>query len=90
VPSINASLTLQKYQLQLKAMEQDTLLAQPRDLVLSLLESCLELIGRHLKVLDVGGCTIKQRNLARLLVGHRESVLESAIPLSELVSSPLF
>jgi hypothetical protein len=29
--------------------------AQPRDLVLSLLESRLELIGRHLEALDVGG-----------------------------------
>lgn len=33
---------------------------------------------------------IKQRNFARLLVGHREGILEPAVTIPELVTSPLF
>jgi len=56
---------------------------------LSLLESCLELLSGHLKVLDVSRSAVEERDLAGLLVGDRKSILESAVTISKLIPTPL-
>ena len=48
-----------------------------------------ELILGHLEVLDVGRRAIKKRNLAGLLVGDGERVLEAAVALPEFVAPTL-
>jgi hypothetical protein len=47
------------------------------------------LLLSHLQVLDVGSGTVQERNLARLLVGDGEGVLEAAVAVPELIASPL-
>ena len=64
-------------------------LAKTGSLIFSLLEPCLKLLLSHLQVLDVGGGTVQEGNLARLLVGYGESVLEAAVAIPELIASPL-
>ena len=49
-----------------------------------------ELTLDHLKVLDVGGGTVKERNLAGLLVGNRKRVLEATEILPDFVTPALF
>lgn len=63
--------------------------AKTSDLVLGRLEPCLELLGGHLKELDVGGRPVEQRDLARLLIGDGEGLLEAAVAITELVPAPL-
>jgi hypothetical protein len=57
--------------------------------VFCLLESCLELLGGHLEVLDVSGCAVKEGDLARLLVGNRKGILEAAVAIPEFITTPL-
>ena len=64
-------------------------LAKAGSLILCLLEPRLELLLGHLQVLDVGGGTVQERNLAGLLVRDGESVLEATVAVPELIASPL-
>jgi len=43
----------------------------------------------HLQVLDVGGGTVQERNLAGLLVRNGKGILEATVAISELIASPL-
>jgi len=63
--------------------------AKSLNLVLGLLEPRLKLLGGHLEVLDVGGGAVEKRNLARLLVGDREGILESAVAITKFIATPL-
>jgi hypothetical protein len=54
-----------------------------------LLKPRLELLLGHLKVLDVSGGAIQERNLAGLLVGDRKSILEATVAVPEFIASPL-
>jgi hypothetical protein len=64
-------------------------LAKTGGFILCLLEPRLELLLGHLQVLDVGGSTIQERNLARLLVRDRERILETAVAIPEFITTPL-
>ena len=44
---------------------------------------------RHLEVANVRRRTVEERDLARLLVRHREHVLEAAVSVTELVTTTL-
>lgn len=63
--------------------------AKPVNLGFGRLESQLELLLDGLEITDVASSALEQRNLARLLVRGRESVLETGIPVTELVAPPL-
>jgi len=63
-------------------------LAKAGSLIFCLLEPRLELLLSHLQVLDVGGSTVQERNLAGLLVRDGESVLEVTVAFPELITSP--
>jgi hypothetical protein len=56
----------------------------------SLLKPHGELTLGHLKVLDVGGSAVEERNFAGLLVGDGERILEAAVTLPEFVTPALF
>jgi len=64
-------------------------LAKTSSLILCLLKSRLKLLLSHLQILDVGGRSVQERHLARLLIGNGESVLETAVAIPELVTPPL-
>ena len=69
--------------------KQANALAKAGSLILCLLEPRLELLLSHLQVLDVSGGAVQQRNLAGLLVGDGESILEATVAVPELIASPL-
>lgn len=56
----------------------------------SLLKPHGELTLGHLKVLDVGGSAVEERNFAGLLVGDGKRVLEATVTLPEFVAPTLF
>ena len=64
-------------------------LAKAGGLIFCLLEPRLKLLLGHLQVLDVGSGTVQERNLARLLVGNGKRILEAAVAVPELITSPL-
>ena len=59
--------------------------AELLNLVLGLLEPCLKLLCSHLEVLDVGGSAVEKGNLAHLLVGDGESILEPAVTVTKFI-----
>ena len=63
--------------------------AKSLNLVFSLLEPRLELLCGHLEVLDMSSCAVEEGNLARLLVGDREGILEPAVAIAKLVATSL-
>ena len=79
MPSINASLTLRKTSEPTKLAREANAPAKAGSPILCLLESCLKLLLGHLQVLDVGSGMVQERNLARLLIGDREGILEAAV-----------
>jgi hypothetical protein len=64
--------------------------SQTLSLHLSGLKSGRERRLRHLKVLNVESSPIEQGNLARLLVGRRQDVLEFAVAFTQFIATPLF
>ena len=63
--------------------------AESLNLVLGLLEPRLKLLCGHLEVLDVGGSAVEKGNLARLLVGDGESILEPAVTIAKFITTSL-
>jgi len=53
------------------------------------LKSGLKLLLSHLQILDVSGRSIQERHLAGLLIGNRESVLETAVAIPEFITPSL-
>ena len=92
VPSMRASLTLQ-YQFFItnspKTEIKKRLLSEALGFSFSLLEPHGELTLGHLEVLDVSSSAIEKRDLAGLLVGDGERVLEAAVTLPEFVTPTL-
>ena len=91
---MRASLTLKNQTINMNDFRLETknecLLSETLSFSLSLLKPHGELTLGHLKVLDVGGSAVEKRNLAGLLVGDWERVLEAAVALAEFVTSTLF
>jgi hypothetical protein len=63
--------------------------AESLNFVLGLLEPRLKLLGGHLEILDVGGSAVEEGNLAWLLVGDGECVLETTVTVTKLITTPL-
>ena len=61
--------------------------AESLNLVLGLLEPRLKLLCGHLEVLDMGGSAVEKGNLAHLLVGDRESILELAVTVMKFITT---
>ena len=65
------------------------LLPQASSLSLRLLEPGLQLLLRHLEVLDVGSRPVQERDLARLLVRHGKGILKAAVAIAQLIAAAL-
>jgi len=64
--------------------------AEPLHFHLCLSETCLHLLSRLLEVHDVISSSFQERNLAALLVGDWQDVLQPGISVAEFVSTTLF